>query len=110
VRKDIIDWFANGETGLSSSAMAAAVAGITPKRPLFPLDPADLRRCVWFLEAVPQARRHLNKVRKLGPVWNDLIDNWQELETLLREEMATGNKAPRTYERMKEIIGDRPWI
>lgn len=111
MRKDIIDWFANGEVGASSKVLAATVVGIPVERPSYPLDPDDLRRCVKFLEAVPQARRHLSKLRDIHPVWSDLIDNWRELERTLKEEMAEGTgRAPRTYERMKQIVGGRPWV
>lgn len=106
----VLDWLANGETGISSKTIAFTVLGIqydNPFRSCHPWDPADLRRCVDLLKRIPELRRHLDKVRGVSSVWNDLIERWDELEALLEREMVFGNRAPETYALMQEIIGDR---
>jgi len=107
MKADVLKWMVQGETGISSKAMAAAVCDIEPDGQWaefgnHPSDPSDLDRCIKFLAAVPLARFHLAKVAKLSKVWAALIDNWQELETLYALEQPTG-KAPMTYARMKEL-------
>ena len=103
----ILEWFANGETGISSKAMARAIAGL--KRDTtwsawgdHPSDPSDFNRCVKFLKAVPEARQHLNKVATLSKVWETLVQHWDELEKLLEEELPN-NRCPKLYDRMKEL-------
>jgi hypothetical protein len=107
MKDKILDWFAHGERGISSEAMACAVADIKPiekwvKYGNHPLDPDDFKRCVKFLDAVPEARQHMNKVAALSNVWARLIEHWDELEALFREEYQT-NSAPRLYKRMPRL-------
>lgn len=103
----IMEWVANGETGASSCTIAYTVLDVPFDRTRHPLDPADLRRCVELLDQIPEIRKHMDKLRDVSPIWNDLIDNWNDLETMLKIEMKTGNNAPGTYELMKKIIGER---
>lgn len=107
MKNKVFEWFANGERGISSEAMACAVCGIQPNERWAkfgnnPRDPDDFRRCVLFLEAVPEAREHLDSVAKLSEVWARLVDRWDDLEALLEKEMPTG-KAPKLYNIMKDI-------
>ena len=107
MKDKILDWFAHGECGVSSEAMACAVAGMAPKKRWaafgnHPCDPDDFKRCIKFLDAVPEARQHLGEVAKISTTWAGLIAHWDELEALFRAEYPTG-KAPKLYERMKEL-------
>lgn len=102
----VLEWFVHGECGISSKAMACAVIGMKPnerwKFANHPSDPSDFRRCLKFLSAVPEARNCMDKVARLSPVWEKLVDNWEELEALFLEEYPQ-NWAPRLYERMKSL-------
>ena len=54
-------WLAIGERGLSSEAIALTTLGLQPTgwRASWPLDPADLRRCLLLLEASsPETREN----------------------------------------------------
>lgn len=103
-------WLKSDDTGASSLFMAAVLFPAqvsnahdhqTEKR--HPYDPADFGRCHRFLQAVPEAAGRLGEVRAAGgPVWERLIDNWRELATLFEEELP-GGKAPRLYQRMKDL-------
>lgn len=105
-------WLATGERGLSSETIVSHLTGQPVGRterfrwgPQYPHDPADLRRCVQLLDTVPLARTVFPAMRTASPVWAVLVDHWDELESLLREEMAEpGPNAPRTYDRMRELI------
>lgn len=92
-------WLASGERGLSSEAMAAHLTGKRvgaglPAALNYPFDADDFRRCVLLLDAVPLARLQLHRMSELGGVWALLVEQWDELEELLREEV--GNNLSRT--------------
>jgi len=107
LEKKVLNWFANGRVGLSSKAMATAVAGIDSKETYYPSDPDDLNRCLLFLEAVPEAREHLDKVAKLSDYWAALIDRFDEVEKCFLDEVglnwSKGRSAGKTYKLMKSI-------
>lgn len=65
----------------------------------YPRDPSDLCRCLYVS---PSAPTHM---RKRSPEWAVLVDNWDELSALLREEHRTG-AGPKTYRRMKELFAE----
>lgn len=108
MEEQINQWFANGERGVSSEAMARAVAGQAPKAIWakygnYPHDEHDFRRCVAFLDAVPQAREHLDRVARLSPTWKRLVACWAELESLFRQQWAQMGSAPGVTERLREL-------
>lgn len=63
----------------------------------YPHDPSDLCRC---LRVSPSAPKHM---RDRSPEWRVLVDNWDELAALLREEHPNGT-APKLYRRMKDLF------
>ncbi len=104
----ILNWFATGHVGLSSKAMASAVAGIDNCKKDHPSDPDDLNRCLLFLNSVPEAREHLDRVAALSDYWQALIARFDEIEeTFLKEagfDWSKSRRAPKTYKLMKEIL------
>lgn len=108
MRDKILHWFALGQVGASSKAMACAVAGI-PANGAFPHDPADLNRCLLFLEAVPEARNNLGKVALLNDQWACIIARWAEVESCFLTEVGLNwskgrnLRATKTYALMKEV-------
>ncbi len=108
MKDKILNWFANGQTGLSSKAMAKAVAGINEGRVDHPGDPDDLNRCLLFLKAVPEARLHLDKVSLLSDYWKALIERFEEVEESFINEVgfdwSKAKSAPKTYALMKSIF------
>ncbi len=109
-QKFVLKWLANGDTGVSSETMAFRMLGIKRRRidEYHPSDPDDLNRCIKFLHEVPGARRKLNMIRKVSPVWNAIIDHWSDLEQMFIDEVgydwSKSKRAPKTYDRMKKII------
>ncbi|WOE32791.1 MULTISPECIES: hypothetical protein [unclassified Acinetobacter] len=68
-----------------------------------PRDPSDFKRCIGLLEAVPTFRSHLSLMKNVSKEWSVLVEHWDELEVLLKEEIPQ-RSAPRTYARMKELF------
>lgn len=105
----VIDWLANGETGLSSETMAFWLAFNTKNcRPSHPHDPADFDRCLLLLERAPALRTELHKMALLSPTWERLVARWSDIEKQHLEEVGLGwtkaRRAPVTYELMRSII------
>lgn len=92
--RQILTWMFSDNTGLSSLAMASAVAGIPMEdshhSTAHPHDPADLGRCLSFCKAVPDAHLHFDKIAALSPAWKNLIAHWDELS-------ARYNDLPKDY-------------
>jgi len=103
--KKILEWMFVGNTGMSSEAIAARMAGIDSGNISHPLDPSDLRRCVEFLEAVPAAKDRFEEMREVSPDWYRLVGVWKKLTTKLSEEMKNEDgRAPETYKMMKAVL------
>lgn len=106
----IIEWLANGETGLSSEAIAFWLGfDVKPKDSWnYPHDPADLDRCLRLLDRVPEMRPHLPRMAKLGRGWAALVKRWDEIEASHVAEVGVGwtkaRSAPLTYKLMRSIL------
>ena len=104
----LIAWIRSGERGLSSEAIVDHLA----RHPLasargrisHPYDPADLRRCVLLLDAVPTLRPLMPRMADVSPEWAALVARWDELEDSLRREMAVGYAATDTYTLMRSVL------
>ena len=114
----IMAWMLVGEVGESSKAMAVkwwsaerTIGGYHAlDRKAHPRDPADFRRCLLLLEVLPECRERMGELRDLSPMWNALVDRWDEIErTFLDEaperwrEPDCNWQAPRTYSLMHEV-------
>ncbi len=119
-------WWASDGTGLSSRALAARlmrehektfgrkdyekrafaafVEVLDSERTAHPHDPADLLRCVQMLDAEPGLSQYLQFAADLSPVWARIIAKWSPLEMSLRNEMAKGTSAPKTYEMLRALV------
>ena len=106
MEKKILKWMFTGNTGLSSEAIAAKMAGIDSGNTNHPYDPSDLRRCVEFLEAVPEAKDRLEEMCTVSPDWYRLVGCWGTLTAKLSEEMLNrkDGRAPETYKAMKAVL------
>lgn len=105
-------WLASGDTGTSSLTMLAVISGnevvaaMIRGRGAFdnhPHDPADLGRCIRLLDLDVTLRNNIAVMRNISPEWAAMVDHWDELESLYREEETSG-KAPNCYARMRELL------
>lgn len=102
-------WVVGGDTGSSSHAIWQCMVDAPEKQAYCPYDPADLGRCLRLLELVPEWKPELHLLQSVSPQWKALVDNWKELHEMMEDESgidwSKSKSAPKTYERMKEIIG-----
>ena len=101
-------WVANGEHGASSKTIANTLSPfkISSNRTDHPHDPSDFKRCHMLLEAVPEWRLRLDELKPISKEWSNLIDNWDKLTEMLKEQMRT-NKPNGMYEFMRECINPK---
>lgn len=107
----VLQWQANGRVGVSSATMASIALGMD--KPFYgshfspPWDPSDLNRCRKLVKAIPEIRDHFPTIGEKVPQFKPILDNWDELMTLLSAEInRPDNRAPETYQRMKELLGE----
>jgi len=94
----------NGEHGVSSEVMWRIFFHGTARigdDSIHPSDPDDFRRCHLLLEAVPEWRDRMDLLKPLSPVWARLVENWDKLTEMLKEQMA--GKKNDMYKFMKEL-------
>lgn len=103
VVRRIAKWLLSSDTGVSSKTICRVALGVKGEMAP-PRDPADFGRCYRLLEKIPELRDTMSQLPKQCPDWQPLVDNWEELERMWREESPTG-RAPKMYERMKELRG-----
>ena len=107
----IMQWLASGHRGISSNTMLQVITGIVAESGHFglshPHDPADFNRCHKLLEAVPELREGFPKLAAKSKAWKALLEHWDELTEMLKDQIATG-KANGMYERMRELISGVP--
>ncbi len=101
VDRKALFWSTNGERGASSNVMFATMTEFPYARTDHPCDPDDFRRCHMLLEMVPEWRSELHRMREVSSVWSNLVDNWDALTILLKEQLA--GKKNNMYEVMKSL-------
>jgi len=110
-KDSLITWLASGERGTSSDTLFTHLTGITATRGYesHPLDPDDFRRCELLLRQVSGLRERLHLARQISPVWEKLVEHWDEIVEMLEHEIPgyfegeTG-KARRTYAFMESVL------
>lgn len=100
----IAEWLRTGERGASSNAMCKRIFGLPENAGTsHPLDPADLRRCLLFLDAAG-AHERVYLMQDVSPEWARLVARWDDLAAMFAEESADGPTAPTTYALMREVL------
>jgi hypothetical protein len=101
------EWIRGGDTGISSHTIAEILSGRSGLCGAWgrgaPHDAEDFGRCVRLLELIPGWRDRLSEVAEAEPAWAGLVDAWDEVEDLYREELPSGT-APRCYAKMREVL------
>lgn len=109
--ENAIMWLANGERGISSETIFETITGVKTVRTMksHPHDPADFMRCLKLLDACPEFKPLLCKMKGVSPVWRALVDRWDEIQNVFETEVPNWKEsgwwsAPKTYNLMREII------
>lgn len=107
----VLEWQAKGRVGISSATMASIALDMDKNfygryfAP--PSDPSDLNRCRKLVKAIPEIRDYFPAIGEKVPKFKPILDNWDELMMLLSAEInRPDNRAPETYRRMKELLGE----
>lgn len=103
--KKIGTWLIDGNTGLSSKAMAAVWLGGSSSRIYAPSDPSDFKRCIQFLEQCIDPSNRGTLVMQMAEFttdWKNIMQNWLKLVELYEEERDQ-DRAPKLYGLMKSI-------
>lgn len=111
-----LNWLDNGRVGASSGTMCAVLFPNLQShhklahnvrddgfRISYPHDNSDFDRCMKFLEAVPEARARLPELAKTSPEWEGLVNNWDKIENLMKDEQKSGE----AYDLIKESLGQK---
>lgn len=96
-------WIGNGHVGASSKTMWNCLIGNKDFKINHPHDPDDFSRCYKLLEAVPEWKLELQKLKPLSKEWSNLVDNWDRL-TEFYEDMRVVKKANGMFEFMQKIL------
>lgn len=88
LNEQVLKWFATGNVGMSSKAMACAAIGFKTQDAFFtPSDVDDLSRCIHLVHMAPLVRGEFHKIAAISPTWKRIIDNWDALESKFMEEV-----------------------
>lgn len=106
-------WVVGEDTGSSSIAIWAHMQGVGDEADAgWPSDPSDLGRCLRLLALIPEWKPRLGEMAVYGKQWKALLERWAELEASMDDEVGIdwrkGNKAPRTYALMKDVLNEVP--
>lgn len=113
VQQRAATWIVSRDTGTSSQTIWSVMMGAEPAHASEPSDPDDFGRCYRLLKLIPEWKPRLSEVAARYPVWTALVAHWDELTALYEDELQNGpmskygnRMAPRTYDRMKELIDE----
>jgi hypothetical protein len=107
----LVQWLAGGERGISSDAMVEQLTGMATsdwrRVQDWPVDPSDFRRCQKLMDQVPTLRPLLPRMADRSPGWAALLMVWDEVATLVAEELPSG-RAPKAYALMRRTLAGLP--
>ncbi|MER5000350.1 hypothetical protein KDV89_12595 [Providencia stuartii] len=89
-------WLASDDVGASSRYMASVLSGQFSAPNHYPLDGADLGRCIRLLVAVPELASQLHEMKARSPQWSAVVDNWDKWKAL-----HDADEGKKLYQEMK---------
>ena len=110
--RKVMQWFASGETGMSSTCIASTICGLETRYTYTPSDPDDFKRCLLLLKAVPELRSYLHLMRSVSVEWDTLMNHWDDIEACFMSEVPewldghSMKSAPKTYALMLKCRED----
>jgi hypothetical protein len=107
VQQKAMWWMGSGEKGMSSETMWNCLMGNKNFSVNHPYDPDDFKRCYKLLQAVPEWKAEIHKLKPLSKAWSNLVDNWDKLTEMFEENVRTEWKQYKRigmYEFMQTLI------
>lgn len=94
IEKKAYTWLENEKTGLSSLTLCSTLLPNISHDKLekvkeddyglsYPHDTDDFKRCLGFLNAVPELRTQLEKIGSISKEWKQLVNQWEKIENLI---------------------------
>ena len=83
-------WLTKGERGTSSEVMFQRLSGKDIGQAsvnTHPSDSMDFGRCYMLLEAIPEWKAELHKLKEISNMWNGLVCNWDVLSAMYVEQI-----------------------
>lgn len=99
-------WLVEGDVGLSAKSLMAIYLGGNPTAVNWPSDAWDLRRCMAFLEHLPQEERYplVERMAARNKAWKALKENWLDIAKIWEREKYTD--MPQLQKIMQRIYVD----
>lgn len=93
--KRVAEWYAAGDTGISSETIARVLLGLTKAEgslfgPNPPSDAGDFGRCYRLLVKIPEFKSRLGEVAQKYPEWEPVVQQWDRLTALFERDRDTG--------------------
>jgi hypothetical protein len=102
-------WLQMHDNGLSSECIADRMCDL-PLTGAYPHDGDDFGRCERLLVLYPDWRRRLNEMRAINPIWDVLVEYWDEIALAWRHDVDLSRhaRAPggdwRCYDVIRSVI------
>jgi len=75
----LTEWLASTETGKSSKAIVAHLAGVGEQTGSYPIDGSDFIRCEHLLDSVPSLKPYLYRMKEVNAYWEALLPKWHDI-------------------------------
>lgn len=99
-------WLNGRDTVMSSEAILSHMMSGTSSGS-YPLDPADLGRCLRLLGLFPEWKPRIGEMAGYGKTWAMFAERWDELSKAMADEVgidwSKGREARQTYDLMKSL-------
>jgi hypothetical protein len=100
-------WLGGRDTGSSSKSIMRHMLGAPSGEMDYPIDPADLGRCLRLLAEIPEWRPRIGEMATRGAVWALYAARWRGLEASMDAEVgidwSKGRSAPLTHDLMNSL-------
>jgi hypothetical protein len=107
IKPELATWLGGRGTGASSLAIVAHMSGGESSGE-YPLDVADLSRCIWLLRIMPEWEPRIGEMARYshqhyGNVWAEYARNWELLTYLVNSDFpSVANELVRELRRRAE--------
>ena len=118
ISEEVLNWYATSKNQGTSSKSLAKIALDKEGELSYPSDNSDFKRCVMFEKECPNAFKYAKEkiinnkelINSWGSdlygTWRGYFENWDEMKTLLNEQIASNGSGLELYNLMHKIQKD----